>query len=180
VLFFSGHMIDKPGRKPPRFPPEKEGIARQAIEQAVEAERGRPDGVACGIAGGASGGDILFHEVCAELGIPTLLFLALPHDLFLDASVRPAGGDWVDRFGRLAGKLPVRVLAEKEDEDIWQRTNLWMLDHALALGSGNVTLIVLWNGEEGDGPGGTEDLIAPAKERGAETVILDSRKLFGL
>lgn len=193
VLLFTGHMIDAPGREKPRFPPDQERTARQAIQKAVEGERDRPGGVPSGIigiAGGASGGDILFHEVCAELGIPTRLYLALPRTPFIEASVAPAGGDWVGRFDRLAEKLPVRVLAESEeppgglagksDYNVWQRTNLWMLQEALAEGGENVTLIALWNGQEGDGPGGAGDLVERAEERHARTVILDTRQLFGV
>jgi len=190
VLLFTGHMIDAPGREKPRFPPDKEGVARQAIRKAIETEKARPGGVALGIAGGASGGDILFHEICAELGIQTQLFLALPKNQFIKASVAPAQGDWVQRFDKLAETLPVRVLAEskelpawlaeKKDYTIWQRNNLWMLHNALAQGGKNVTLIALWNGQKGDGPGGTGDLVERAQERDALPVILDTRKLFGV
>jgi len=190
VLLFTGHMIDAPGREKPRFPPDKEGVARQAIREKIEAEQRRPGGVALGIAGGASGGDILFHEVCAELGIPTRLFLALPPDQFIAESVAPAEGNWVERFDRLTEKLPVRELAkskelpswlaEKRDYSIWQRNNLWMLHNALAAGGEHVTLIALWNGQKGDGPGGTGDLVERAKERRARVVILDTKKLFGV
>jgi hypothetical protein len=189
VLLFTGHMIDAPGRPKPRFPPDQEDVARQAIRQAVETERKRPGGVAFGIAGGASGGDLLFHEICAELGIPTRLFLALPKDPFIEESVAPAKGHWIERFDRLAEKLPVRVLAgskdlpdwlaEKKDYDIWQRNNLWMLHNALAEGGENVTLIALWNGQEGDGSGGTGDLVERARKRHARVVVLDTRELFG-
>jgi hypothetical protein len=190
VLLFTGHMIDTPEREKPRFPPGKEDVARKAILEAIETERDRPDGVAFGIAGGASGGDILFHEICAELGIPTRLLLALPKDAFIEASVAPAKGDWTKRFDRLAAKLPVRVLAEsqdlpswlaeKKDYNLWQRNNLWMLHNALAAGGDNVTLIALWNGQEGDGPGGTGDLVERARQRQARVVILDTRELFGV
>jgi len=54
-----------------------------------------------GIAGGASGGDILFHEISAELAIPTRLLLALPKEDFL-AEVLDAGPD-------LDGALPHAV-----------------------------------------------------------------------
>ena len=188
-LLFTGHRIDAPGRKSPRFPPDREDVARQAIRRAIESELKRPGGVAGGIAGGASGGDILFHETCADLGIPTQLFLALPKGQFIAASVAPAGGSWRERFDRLFDKLPRRVLAEsqelpgwlakKPDYSIWQRNNLWMLYNALAQGE-DVTLIALWNGEQGDGPGGTGDLVERAKERHAEAVILDTRGLFGI
>ena len=71
-------------------------------------------------------------------------------------------------------------LAEKKDYNIWQRNNLWMLHNALAEGGENVTLIALWNGQKGDGPGGTGDLVERAKERRARTVILDTQELFGV
>jgi len=190
VLLFTGHMIDTPGRPEPRFPPDKEGVARQAIQQAIETERRRPGGVTFGLAGGASGGDVLFHEICAELGIPTRLFLALPRDPYIQESVAPANGNWVERFDRLTEKLPVRVLAEsqdlpswlamKRDYDIWQRNNLWMLHNALAEGGEHVTLIALWNGQGGDGPGGTGDLVERARQRQARVVILDTKQLFGV
>jgi hypothetical protein len=189
-LLFTGHTIDAPRRAKPRFPPAMEDAARAAIRQAIERELARPGGVAGGLAGGASGGDILFHELCAQLGIRTQLFLALPKSQFSATSVAPAGGSWCERFDRLASRLPTRVLAEspelpawlaeKRDYSIWQRNNLWMLHNALALGNDHVTLIALWNGERGDGPGGTGDLVERARERQANTVILDTRKLFGL
>jgi hypothetical protein len=190
VLTFTGHMIDDPKRPTPRFPPDKEDAARLAIESAIIAERDRPGGVALGIAGGASGGDILFHELCAKHGICTRLLLALPPNQYIEESVAPAGGDWVQRFDLLTEKLPTRVLAnskqlpawlaEKTDYSIWQRNNLWTLYNAIAEGGQDVTLIALWDGKKGDGPGGTGDLVARAKERHARVAILDTKKLFGL
>lgn len=62
VLLFSGHMIDAPDRKTPRFPPNKERIAAAAISQTLEdigATRGD-----LSISGGACGGDFLFAEAC--------------------------------------------------------------------------------------------------------------------
>jgi hypothetical protein len=189
ILLFTGHMIDAAGRQRPRFPPDKEAVARAAIRSAIERELGRPGGVAGGIAGGASGGDILFHELCAELGIPTRLFLALPRGQFIEESVRPAGGNWRERFDRLIERLPTRVLAEEQElpswlaerpeYNIWQRSNLWMLHNALAEAREDVSLIALWNGEQGDGPGGTGDLVARARQRHAEVTVLDTKALFG-
>ena len=204
VLIFTGHMIDAPGREKPRFPADKEGVARQEIKKAVEAEMAAGDGVSFGIAGGASGGDILFQEVCRELGVPTQLYLALQSPLYVNASVRKAGGDWVERFRQLHARLEeegkVRVLSElseepadeaehlpawlrsKKDYNIWQRNNLWMLHNALAAGGDDcVTLIALWDQEPtGDGPGGTSDLVAKAERRGAKTVIIPTKATFGL
>lgn len=181
ILLFTGHMIDAPSRKEPRFPPDKEGVAREAIRTAVLEERTLAP-IAYGIAGGASGGDILFHEVCAELGLPTRLYLALPRDQYIVHSVQPAGVGWVERFDRLYRQHPeVRVLTETKTDGVWQRTNRWMLESALANGDKDLTLIALWDGkDEGDGPGGTGDLVRQARVRGARTVVLDTQKLFGL
>ena len=204
VLISTGHMIDAADRPKSRFPAEKEAIARQKIKEAVEAEMKLGDGVAFGIAGGACGNDMLFHEVCAELGVPTYLYLAMPTGLFVNASVRRAGPTWVERFRDLytrqsnAGR--VRFLSQIEDEpkdpkeylpawlrskpsyNIWQRNNLWMLHNALAAGGDDcVTLISLWDGEPtGDGAGGTSDLVQKVERRGAKAIVINTKKEFGL
>jgi hypothetical protein len=190
TLLFTGHQIDAPGRKQPRFPADCEALARAAIRVAVEREVRRYGG-AVGIAGGASGGDILFHEVCAELGVQTKLYLALPPELYVPESVAPAGKDWVGRFQTILSRLaaaPVLAQTREEpglpgysgDDSIWHRNNLWMLNEALTAGAENVTLIALWDGKKGDGPGGTADMIQIARARGAETRVLDSTAIFGL
>jgi hypothetical protein len=190
VILFTGHRVDAPGRRTPRFPADKEPVARAAIKQAVTREKER-SGAVSGIAGAASGGDILFHEICAELGIPTEVYLALPPGAYSAASVADSGPDWVRRFYELYSLHPSapilsdteslpRWLTGKRDYSIWQRNNLWLLYEALARGPENVTVIALWNGQTGDGPGGTEHMIGIARQRGARVEILDTNELFGI
>ncbi|HYV13593.1 MAG TPA: tetratricopeptide repeat-containing protein [Pyrinomonadaceae bacterium] len=189
VLLFTGHMIDAPGRAEPRFPPDKVDIAKQKIAEAVAAEQQVAGGIAYGIAGCASGGDILFHQVCESMNIPTHIFLAVPRELYIRASVAKAGPQWIEEFNRLVRSRPVRVLCDSPDlprwlqdkpgYNIWQRNNLWNLHNALAAAGGeNVTLIALWNGVTGDGAGGTADMVQKAQDRGAKTIILDTKKIF--
>lgn len=190
VLLFSGHMIDAPGRPRPRFPAEKEAIAREAIRQAIVADREQAGPAKLGIAGAASGSDILFHEVCGELGIPSHVYLPFAKESFLDASVRPAGGDWEERFASLLATRPVFQLGEsrelpswlagKQGYDIWTRNNRWLLHNAFAAGGDDVAIIALWDRQAGDGPGGTGDLVNEALERGATPQVHDTRPLFGL
>ena len=192
VLLFTGHMIDAPDRETPRFPAGKEQDARQKIREYVEKELAESGGIKYGIAGGASGGDILFHEVCHELGIRTRLYLAISRNEFIQESVAPAGAEWIERFNRLyerqeaqnqvrtlcdSKQLP-RWLREKPDYNIWQRSNLWMLYNAKADAGSNVTLIALWDGQEGDGPGGTKDLIERGKKSAVKSLIINTKQLF--
>ncbi len=88
-------MIDAADRKAPRFPPRAEAAARTAIRESVLRLRDAGASPMVGVAGGASGGDLLFHEVCAELGVATRLRLALPVEEFIATSVAPAGEGWV-------------------------------------------------------------------------------------
>ena len=207
VLLFTGHMIDAPGRESPRFPADGEQAAREKLREVVVKEMQSGAGVAAGYAGGASGGDLLFHEVCAELGIPTRLYLAFPPQPYVRSSVQKAGPQWVERFWKLynarAAEKNVRVLSEavevgdaserlpawlraKPGYGIWERTNLWLLFNALDEGCDprgddpNLTLIALWDGSPGDGPGGTEDLVERVENLGARREIIYTKELFGL
>ena len=188
AIVFSGHRIDAPGREHPRFPAAAEAKATAMIRAEIEnAKRLAGDSPITGIAGGASGGDIIFHEQCAELGIPTELLLALPQDDFCAASVSDAGPDWVERFRLLAKRVTTKVLADsdrlpdwlakRDDYSIWQRNNRWILHSATSRADTDVTLIVLWDGKGGDGPGGTEDMVGLGKRRGVKVVLLDAKQL---
>jgi tetratricopeptide repeat protein len=191
VLLFTGHRIDSVNRAKPRFPANKEAAAREAIRTAVAQEKDLTSGSILGIAGGANGGDILFLEVCDDLGIKTEMLLALPQNQFIEASVDNENKNWLRRFHAQLEKRPnVPVLADstelpkwlqfKRGYDIWQRNNLWLLSEALCLAPKNLTVIGLWDGEAGDGPGGTEHMISFARDRGARFIRLDTKKLFDL
>jgi hypothetical protein len=191
AMVFTGHMIDSPGREKPRFPQTAEATARAMIHAQVSELLRTYPGPALGIAGAASGGDILFHEVCRELGIPTRILLTLPENLFIERSVEPAGPTWTARFRKLMENHPapneVQVLAstpvlpdwmrDRPAYDAWQRTNLWLLEDATAAGATNVTLIALWDGEPGEA-GGTQTFINMAREHGMAARVLDAKDLL--
>jgi hypothetical protein len=188
IVVFSGHRIDAPDRPEPRFPAASAATAADMIRAAVAGEKElAQDRPIEGLAGGASGGDILFHEACAELGIPTSLLLALPQDRFAVESVQAAGPDWMERYRTLCETLDVKVLAQsaelprwlaaRDGYTIWERNNRWLLHNALSRSDTDVTLIVLWDGKGGDGPGGTHDMVRLAESRGVRIVPLDATKL---
>src|SRR5262249_8610254 len=91
VILFTGHRIDTPDRAKPAFPAGKESAAREMIRDAVARETAKSGDRFIGIAGGASGGDIIFHEVCEELKIPSQMYLVLPKNEYIKASVADGG-----------------------------------------------------------------------------------------
>ncbi len=186
ALIFTGHMIDRPGRSEPRFPARAEARARAAIGEAIVSIPSLQPDSTIGLAGGANGGDLLFHEVCAEMSIETQVLLSLPPGEFVAESVAPAGPAWERRFyALLASRGPQNVkilsardgLIEGETTNIWQRTNLWILEEALALAPARA-LLALWDGKPGDGPGGTEHFVRVAKRLGVSVApVIELQKL---
>jgi hypothetical protein len=178
-ILFTGHMIDAEDRRTLRFPAYKENAAREAIKSDLKKEKEKHKDQLMGIAGGASGGDILFHELCTEMNIPSEVFLTLPNEEYKKTSVSFAGKDWGDRFEHLTTNHPVHILpgGKGSDESIWAQTNMWMLDEALKDGGESMTLVALWDGKGGDGEGGTEHMVRLAREAGAKTIIIDTKKL---
>jgi hypothetical protein len=174
ALLFTGHMIDRADRKQPRFPASAEERVRNAIREAISAVRWTNSGSTIALAGAASGGDLLFHECCAELDIPSRVLLPMPPREFEAASVAPAGRAWVERFHALLERAgPGRIqmmkreggLRESDAANVWQRANLWMIEEAMSI-SAEQALLALWDGMAGDGPGGTAHFLAMATEAG--------------
>src|SRR6202453_1539551 len=156
VVLFSGHMIDAPGRDTPRFPPDKEPMAAEAIAGALADLHVGPDDLC--ICGGACGGDLLFAEDALARSALIEIYIPFEEPTFLEKSVDFADKDWRARFfgakARAALHIAPRELGStQEGEDPYERNNRWMLDAALRFGADKVDFVCLWNGEGGDGPG---------------------------
>lgn len=186
ALLFTGHMIDAEDREVPRFPKEREHEIREKIEGTIKnlSQQTTDFEDYIGISGGACGGDLLFLEVCKELGIKRKMMLALPPEKFIAESVAFAGASWVARFYNMYGDTDteVNIFSEENDSPLsvpnkngysfWEQNNLWLLNTALSYGPSNVTLIAVWDGKGGDGPGGTRHMIQEVKEKGAESLVI--------
>jgi hypothetical protein len=182
VALFSGHMIDAPGREKPRFPPDNEPIAARAIASALADLDVGPGDLA--ICGGACGGDLLFAEAALARGARLELYIPFDEPTFLEKSVDFADADWRARY--LAAKAradlhiaPRELAPPQESEDPYERNNRWMLNQASRFGADKVDLVCLWNGEGGDGPGGTKHMMEEVRQRGGRTHWLDTTKLWG-
>ena len=164
VVIGSGHMIDTPDRKTPRFTPEMEPAVRAAIAQRLEQwEIGGGD---LGVCGGARGADILFAEECALRGAKVRLLIAKDLDAFVESSVRLSGSDWSARFRALCEKSEVVIQPERlgqspADISPYARNNRWIVNTARAEGenSKRIYALIVWNGQESQGQGGAADFI---------------------
>ena len=185
VVVFSGHMIDRPDREKPRFPPSKEIIVAEHLANQLQAwDIGKDDLAICG---GACGGDILFAEACLKLGAAVNLYIPLlPEKKFIERSVYITGTDWEERYQQLSqnkkvtkkyldnyrGKLP-------KDISVFARNNLWIIETATKIvSSGNLFALLVWDEKPtGDGPGGTSDFAHKIQERGGHIAIINPTKL---
>lgn len=192
IFLFTGHMIDKKGRSEPRFPPDKEPIAADAIARTLQEQGAGPEDLA--ICGGACGGDLLFTEACLTRGLRLFLYLPLQESAFLAASVNfekdgtgLAGDNWEARYFTAKNHRLTRVWVTPDDlgpppeeGNPYARNNLRQLYTALSYGPEKLRVVALWNGQGGDGPGGTEHMIQQAQARGGKTIIIDTKEAFGL
>jgi hypothetical protein len=182
IALFSGHMIDVPGREKPRFPPDKEPIAALAIAEALADLGVGPADLA--ICGGACGGDLLFAEAALVRGSRFELYVPFDEPTFLERSVDFANRDWRARYFAAKAPAVLHVASSElgplqEGEDAYELNNRWMLDSALRFGPAKVDLVCLWNGEGGDGPGGTRHMMDAVRSRGGRARWLDTTKLWG-
>ncbi|TCL73817.1 hypothetical protein EV286_103351 [Rhizobium sp. BK251] len=180
VALFSGHMIDAPDRKVPRFPPHKEAAAAAAIA-GVLSDIGATRGDLA-ICGGACGGDLLFAEACLARGMVVELYIPFAEKTFLANSVDFANADWRERFLAVKSRAMLHVMPEElgplpAGENPYERNNLWMLQSAARFGGEKIAFLALWNGEGGDGPGGTKHFMDEARRKTERIYWLDTRKL---
>jgi hypothetical protein len=180
AILFSGHMIDAPGRSRPRFPPALEPAVDAAIQQAIDRLRPRRGDVA--VCSAACGGDILFAEAMLARGAPVRIYLPFDEPTFLETSVNFADDRWPQRYRHVVAQGQLFVAPEvlgplPNGVDPFERANLWMLDEARRIGGTAVSFICVWNGEGGDGPGGTKHMIGAVREIGGDVDWIDIRKL---
>lgn len=179
IVLFSGHMIDAPGRSTPRFPASKEHIAATAIGRTLDEIGARDSDLA--ICGGACGGDLLFAEAALARQLRLELYLPLREDEFLAQSVDFANANWRARYLAVKARAGLHITPDElgpADENPFERNNLRMLDVATSFGPEKLEFICLWNGQGGDGPGGTQHLKGEVERKGGKTHWLDTTTLW--
>ena len=176
-------MVDKPDREQPRFPDAKSGLVSGAILNKLNDLGAIETDLA--ICSAACGGDLLFAELCLDCGMAVHLYLAMDEPEFLERSVNFAGEEWKNRYFRVKDhpKSTLFILTEalgpgEANANPFARNNMRMLYNALASGADKVRFIALWDGQEGDGPGGTKHMIETVKKHLGQVWILDTQQIF--
>jgi hypothetical protein len=147
-----------------------------------------------GLASAEPGADILFHEACRALGIPSTVCLPMPRDQYVEA-VAPSL-EWRSRMLALIREkdqiAPPAVLElsdspglprwlQGSDMDSWERAKRWVLEMAVTVGAARVTLLSLWDERgEGDDRGGTAHMVRLAQARaGVDILVIATKSLDG-
>lgn len=161
-------MIDRVDRLEARFPAGSEGLVALRIFENLELlDAGSGD---LGICGGAAGGDLIFSEACLGRGLALEILLPQPEETFLGDSVDPSGTGWRERYANVTKASTVRTVVMAEDYlageglGLYSRHTRWLVERALTWGADRLRVIVLWDGQPGDGSGGTADLLLLARQ----------------
>ena len=160
VAIFAGHMVDQPGRSPERFP---ESLVPR-VQEEIEAWLDRED-VQIGFSSAAYGSDLLFLETLLKRGGEAHVILPFDPRVFRETSVAIGGKTWVDRYQYILERSIVETVSDrplKFGEVAYDHANQFLhgraIMHAGRL-STDLLRLAVWDGQGGDGPGGTNDVV---------------------
>lgn len=174
LVVFSGHMIDAPDRRTPRFPAEKEGEIKALLEKQLAAMN-----AGIGFASAASGSDILFLEAMIARGGTIHLVLPWPAEEFVKTSVALGGNEaWVERFEYVLSRAAsIRILGQlymPGSATGFEYCNLAMNGLARIFARSldlEITPLAVWDGYTG-APGGTGSFVRYWRNHGAQVKVI--------
>ncbi len=175
VVAFTGHMLDAPGRKSPRFVEGAVDAVRDRIAELLD----RLD-VRIGYASAACGADVLFHECLQQRGGEGNVILPFDRGEFFRTSIEFAGQAWVRRaeevLARSFGVEQVTRGGYGGDDLLFAYANRVILGKAILRSRFLETeplLIAVWDGVRSDTPGGTAECLQTWQESGLPFVVID-------
>jgi class 3 adenylate cyclase/tetratricopeptide (TPR) repeat protein len=174
LVVFSGHMIDAPDRRTPRFPPSKEGEIKALLEKQLA---GMNAGI--GFSSAASGSDILFLEAMIARGGTIHVVLPWPAEEFVKTSVAVVdSGDWTRRFEYVLDRAAsIRVLGQlymPGSATGFEYCNLSMIGLARIFARSldlDITPLAVWDGYTG-APGGTGSFVRYWRNHGSSVKVV--------
>jgi class 3 adenylate cyclase len=162
VVLFAGHMVDRPDRTAPRFPPSLERAVQEAIRERLE----KLD-AGVGYASAACGSDLLFLEAILERGGEAHVVLPYDREQFREDSVEViSSADWGARYRSVLERATRVVPASEQRLEgsslSCEYANLLLHGlasiHAAQLET-ELTPLTVWDGLPGDGPDGTASIV---------------------
>jgi len=162
VILFTGHMIDDKHRPSPRFSLENVAHIQKAIKENISNIADHDGHEVIGYASCSPGSDILFHEECHAMGIPTVILLPCSWQEYNKKFFKDFS-DWRNRYLAFHEKCEKQILTSKPelpkwlvptDTNFWERGNRWALETAKADGD-RVDFLSVWDEKPGEIPGGT-------------------------
>jgi tetratricopeptide (TPR) repeat protein len=181
VLAYTGHMVDEPGRKEARLPATKVGRLRNEIRRRL-----KNLGALHGFGTAARGSDIIVLEALHERGLTATIVIPFPAAAFKTTSL---GDSWNERFDNLmsiSGFEFSKPLFEalppnaKKLGDAFAKANKEVFQRAVAFARSldeKPIVLAVWDGQPGDGPGGTADAVQLWMDEGYTPVIIDPRTI---
>ena len=182
VAVFTGHMIDRPDRARPRFPPLP--ALEEQVKTAVRVWLDEQD-VLIGYASAACGSDVMFLEAVQERGGETVVVLPYGKDLFCQDSVAILpGSNWSERADKMFACSRVHTVSAHRlalQGISYEYANRVL--HGLALAQAaqldsSVVHLSVWDQRPGDGPGGTADTVLRWRAQGHEVTVIDLEELL--
>jgi hypothetical protein len=175
-------MIDRPGRAVPRFPQHLEPAVRQALRDRLSKYN-----LGFGYASAACGADILFLETLLESGGEAHVLLPYDRELFKRDSVEIIpNSQWGERYEQVLAKAtqPVQIAWGQRS---WAGSVTYEYANRMLQGLASIRAqqldtelvpIAVWDGHQGDGPGGTADTVKRWRDIGYEVEIVDVTALL--
>ncbi len=177
VVVFAGHMLDRPERPSARLPASMESMIRDAIRHELH----KLD-AGYGFSSAACGSDILFlEEMLRRPDARVRIVLPCAEEHFIAESVAAgAASGWEQRFQHVCDQDPALTLASLQGlapgSISYDYANQVLLGLALleAGRSGEQPIcLAVWDGQPGDGTGGTADMVRRCRELNVEVRIID-------
>ena len=165
VVVFAGHMMDRPGRTPERFPDRIHDAVKNSILEWL-----RQENALIGFSSSACGSDLIFQEALRELGGEGHVVLPYQSDLFRPDSVAifrdKRDESWSSRYDAVLKNATQVVTVSRQRMD---RGGI-SYDYANQVLQGLAAVkkneletdlvgLVVWNGQPGDGQGGTASVV---------------------
>lgn len=177
VVAFTGHLLDVPGRRNPRFPERAVPAVCRGIESIL---RSMDAGI--GYSSAACGADVLFLEALQARGGESNVVLPFDKPDFFAASVAYAGEEWTRRAERvLAGSVRVdHATRGKYDTDdmLFSYANSLIMGRAILrsrLLETEPHLLAVWDGNDNRTVGGTAQFIRIWKGLQLPLTVIHSR-----